>query len=111
MQVGFADLLAWSFLIASAHGTGLMLVPALVPLRLVRSRAGDITAVDALINSLAAVGVHAAALVSNSGIIALLVYDWIGVGFLRRGWIAFGLAVDTSAWHYRNDRARALSLT
>jgi hypothetical protein len=69
MQVGFAGLLAWSFLMASAHGTGL------------------ITAVDAPINSLAAVGVHAAALVSISGIIALLVYDWIGVGFLRRGWI------------------------
>jgi hypothetical protein len=32
MQAGFAGLLAWSFLIASAHGAGLMLVPALVPL-------------------------------------------------------------------------------
>jgi hypothetical protein len=87
MQVGFAGLLAWSFLMASAHGAGLMLVPALVPLCLARSGAGDITTVDALINSLAAVGVHAAALVSISGIIAILVYDWIGVGFLRRGWI------------------------
>jgi hypothetical protein len=26
-------------------------------------------------------------MVAVSGIIALLVYDWIGVGFLRRGWI------------------------
>ena len=87
MQAGFAGLLAWSFLMASAHGAGLMLVPALVPLCLSGSAAGDITAARSLINSLAAVGVHAAAAVSVSGIIAILVYDWIGVGFLRRGWI------------------------
>jgi hypothetical protein len=87
MQTGFAGLLAWSFVMASAHGAGLMLVPALVPLCLSGSAAGDITAARSLINSLAAVGVHAAAAVSVSGIIAILVYDWIGVGFLRRGWI------------------------
>lgn len=89
MQTGFAGLLAWSFVMASAHGAGLMLVPALVPLCLSGSAAGDITAARSLINSLAAVGVHAAAAVSVSGIIAILVYDWIGVGFLRRGWINF----------------------
>ena len=87
MQTGFAGLLAWSFVMASAHGAGLMLVPALVPLCLSGSAAGDITAARSLINSLAAVGVHAAAAVSVSGLIAILVYDWIGVGFLRRGWI------------------------
>jgi len=32
MRAGFAGLLAWSFLMASAHGAGPMLVPALVPL-------------------------------------------------------------------------------
>lgn len=83
MQAGFAGLLAWSFLMASAHGAGLMLVPTLVPLCLAGSGAGDIT----VAGSLAAVGVHTAAVVSVSGIIAILVYDWIGVGFLRRGWI------------------------
>ena len=87
MQTGFAGLLAWSFVMASAHGAGLMLVPALVPLCLSGSAAGDITAARSLINSLAAVGVHAAAAVSVSGIIAILVYDWIGVGFLRHVWI------------------------
>ena len=87
MQAGFAGPLVWSFVMASAHGAGLMLVPALVPLCLSGSAAGDITAARSLINSLAAVGVHAAAAVSVSGIIAILVYDWIGVGFLRRGWI------------------------
>ena len=87
MQTGFAGLLAWSFLMATAHGAGLMLVPALVPLCLSGSGAGGITAASPLIDSLAAVGVHTGAAVAVSGIIAILVYDWIGVGFLRRGWI------------------------
>jgi len=87
MQTGFAGLLAWSFLMTSAHGAGLMLVPALVPLCLSGSGAGGVTAASPLINSFAAVGVHTGAMVAVSGIIAILAYDWIGVGFLRRGWI------------------------
>src|SRR6516225_8684781 len=89
MQVGFAGLLAWSFLMASAHGAGLMLVPALAPLCSSMSGAGEITAGGSLIASLAAVGVHTAAMVAISGLIAIAVYDWIGVGFLRRGWLNF----------------------
>jgi hypothetical protein len=87
MQTGFAGLLVWSFFMASAHGAGLMLVPALVPLCLAGSGAGDVTAAGPLINSLAVAGVHTGAMVAVSSIIAILVYDWIGVGFLRRGWI------------------------
>ena len=64
-----------------------MLAPALVPLCLSEAFAGGITAAGSLIKSLAAVGIHTAAVVSVSGTIAILVYDWIGVGFLRRGWI------------------------
>jgi hypothetical protein len=86
MQAGFASLLAWSFFMASAHGTGLMLVPALVPLCLSGSGA-SLTTSGSLINSLLAVSVHSAAAVTVSGIIAILVYDRIGVGCLRRGWI------------------------
>ena len=87
MQAGFIGLLAWSFLAASVHGAGLMLIPALVPLCLSGSGADGIGAAVPLINSLAAVAAHTAGLVGVSGIIAILVYDWIGVGFLRRGWI------------------------
>src|SRR3954447_15692522 len=32
MQAGFAGLVLWSFLMAGAHGAGLMLAPALIPL-------------------------------------------------------------------------------
>jgi hypothetical protein len=87
MRAGFTGLVAWSFLMASVHGAGLMMIPALVPLCLSENRAGGINAAVPLINSLGAIGVHTAGMVSVSGIIAVLVYDWIGVGFLRRGWI------------------------
>jgi hypothetical protein len=86
MQAGFAGLLIWSFLMAGAHGAGLMLVPALVPLCMSTGGTAHIAA-GSLITSLAAVGVHTAAMVGVGGVIAFLVFDWIGLGFLRRGWI------------------------
>ena len=89
MQTGLAGLLVWSFFMASAHGAGLMLVPAVFSVCFSGSEVSGMTIAGASITSLAAVGIHTAVMVSVSGIIALLVYDWIGVGFLRRGWINF----------------------
>ena len=37
--------------------------------------------------SLAAVGVHTLAMLLVTGVIAVVVYEWVGVAFLRRGWI------------------------
>ena len=89
MRAGLAGLLVWSFLMASAHGAGLMLVPAVSPLCFSGNEASGVTAAGPLVTSLAAVGVHTAVMIGVGGIIAILVYDWIGVGFLRRGWINF----------------------
>src|SRR6516162_5487547 len=89
MQAGFAGLLAWSFLMASAHGAGLMLVPAVFPLCFSGNEPSGVTDMRPLATSLAAVGIHTAVMIGVGGIIAILVYDWIGVGFLRRGWINF----------------------
>lgn len=89
MQAGLAGLLAWSFLMASAHGAGLMLVPAVAPLCFSGNEISGTTIAGALVTSLAAVGIHTLVMIGVSGIIAILVYDWIGVGFLRRGWINF----------------------
>jgi hypothetical protein len=87
MQAGFAGLLLWSFLMAGAHGAGLMLVPALIPLCLATpSDAGPMHSGSLLI-SLGAVALHTAAMLVVTGAIALAVYEWIGVAFLRRGWI------------------------
>jgi hypothetical protein len=87
MQAGFAGLLLWSFLMASAHGAGLMLVPALMPLCLSGTPGGHLMTSGSLLTSLAAIGVHTAAMLAVTGAIAVAVYEWVGVAFLRRGWI------------------------
>ncbi|MBV9633236.1 MAG: hypothetical protein JOZ40_01285 [Methylobacteriaceae bacterium] len=87
MQTGLAGLALWSFLMASAHGAGLMLAPALIPLCLTGAPGHQLTASGSLATAMAAVGVHTAAMLIIAGIIALVVYHCIGVGFLRRGWI------------------------
>lgn len=87
MTAGFAGLALWSFLMATAHGAGLMLVPALIPL----CAAAPSLGASPLAISLAATGVHAAAMLLVTGTIALLVYEFLGLEFLRRGWINFDL--------------------
>ena len=91
MQVGMLGLGAWSFLMASAHGAGLMLVPVLIPLCLAASPAQELTAAGSVPIALAAVGVHTLAMLATTGVIAVVVYQWVGVAFLRRGWINLDL--------------------
>jgi len=86
MQTGLLGLGVWSFSMATAHGAGLMLMPIVLPLCSDMPSAG-LTATGSLPVSLAAVGVHTGAMLAVTGLIAALVYDWLGVGFLRRGWI------------------------
>jgi hypothetical protein len=87
MQTGLAGLAFWSFLMSSAHGAGLMLVPVLVPLCLAGSPSGRLTASGSLPIALAAVGVHTAAMLATIAAVSLVVYDWLGLAFLRSGWI------------------------
>lgn len=87
MQAGFAGLVLWSFLMAGAHGAGLMLAPALIPLCAAVAPIASPTASGALLIPLAAVGLHTAAMLAVTGAIAITVYEWIGLDFLRRGWI------------------------
>ena len=89
MQTGLGGLALWSFLMASAHGAGLMLVPVVMPICLAASPAPDVTGSLAL--AAAAVGVHTAAMLATIGAIALVVYRLVGVAFLRRGWINLDL--------------------
>ena len=91
MRVGMAGLAAWSFLMATAHGAGLMLVPFLLPMASHGAAAGHHGGHHAvngsLLLSLVAIGTHTLAMLLVTGAIAVLVYDWVGVAFLRRGWI------------------------
>lgn len=68
---GHARLAVWSFLMSAAHGAGLMLVPAFMPLCLSGTPAREIVAAGALGPALAVVGVHMAAMLLAAGTMAL----------------------------------------
>ena len=68
--VRHAGLALWSFMMSTAHGAGLMLVPALIPLCIGNAPAREITASGSLTLALAAVGVHTAAMLAVTGVIA-----------------------------------------
>lgn len=91
LRTGMSGLAVWSFLMASAHGAGLMLVPVLIPLCLAASPARELTAGGSLPVALAAIAVHTLAMLAVTGAIAVAVYQWLGVGFLRRGWVNIDL--------------------
>jgi hypothetical protein len=91
MQVGLVGLFLWSFLMANAHGAGLMLIPAVIPLCLAASPTHALTLGSSVPVALAALGVHTGAMLATMGIISIVVYKWVGVAFLRRGWINLDL--------------------
>lgn len=80
----------WSFLMASAHGAGLMLLP--ITLGLCGSTAAGGAAAGELMRSSAAVAlvvaaVHTLAMVVCGVAIAWVVYRWLGLKFLERAWL------------------------
>ena len=96
MQVGARDLLMWSFLMASAHGAGLMLAPIILgmPTSFAASNQEDLAHRSEFIDlsDTSAVwglglGVHTMAMLLVMLPIALVVYKKVGLAFLRRGWI------------------------
>jgi hypothetical protein len=108
MRVTARDLVSWSFLMATAHGAGLMLLPPLLALRSgsvpsTLAHAGHhghhadhlpataARGVDGLAVSVLAVGVHTVALFLVTGVVALVVYKRVGVDVLRRAWINMDL--------------------
>jgi hypothetical protein len=91
MQTGLAGLSLWSFLMSSAHGAGLMLVPVLLPLCAAGSPPGKLTASGSIPIAAGMIGVHTAAMLATITTVSLIVYDWVGLAFLRSGWINFDL--------------------
>jgi hypothetical protein len=85
MQARFGDLVLWSFLMATAHGAGLMLLPVL--LNMPDHSAHATHAAGGAMNGAAATAIHSAATLVTTAVVAIFVYEWIGLAFLRRGWI------------------------
>ena len=67
---GHAGLALWSFVMSTAQGAGLMLVPALVPICMGDAAVREITASGSLLLAAAAVGVHTAAMLAVTGAVA-----------------------------------------
>jgi hypothetical protein len=88
MQTGLWGLAAWSFLMATAHGAGVMLWPALMQSCLGGRTA---TAEPLAATLLVGVGVHTVAMAATTVIVAGLVYEWLGLALLRRAWINLDL--------------------
>lgn len=118
MRVGFKDLTLWSFLMASAHGAGLMLVPVLLHLtpsstvassppppamtkqamanmpadcpmlQAAAAPARRISCAEAISPwpSICAVGLHTLSHLLVAGLIAVVVYEKLGLSLLRRAW-------------------------
>jgi hypothetical protein len=75
MKTGMMGLGFWSFLMATAHGAGLMLVPVLIPLCLAATPARELTAAGSLPIALTAIGTHMAAMLAVTLAIAVCVYE------------------------------------
>ncbi|BBL80871.1 hypothetical protein RxyAA322_27250 [Rubrobacter xylanophilus] len=92
MRVGFRDLVAWSFLMATAHGAGLMLFPVLLGLGH-GGHAGHagMEASGGVSVGLAAVGLHTLAMFAVMAAVAVVVYERLGVMILKRTWFNLDL--------------------
>jgi hypothetical protein len=94
MKVGFGDLTLWSFLMATAHGAGLMVVPVLLELPAGAGESlghGGHMLAGSLWTGLLAVGVHTLAMLVAAGAIAWVIFAWVGLAVLRRAWINLDL--------------------
>ena len=89
MQMSLHELAIWSFLMASAHGAGLMVVPVLLGIQSPSPAMVQVAASP--LAGLAAAAVHTAGYLLVTGVIAVVVYERLGVFFLRRAWINLDL--------------------
>jgi hypothetical protein len=100
MQVGFRDLTVWSFLMASAHGAGLMVVPVLLGSNAVEAQghmtghnhpSSSGTSAASPLAGMLATGVHTISYLAVTGLIAWVVYRKFGLALLRKAWFNFDL--------------------
>jgi hypothetical protein len=97
MRVGFRDLVVWSFLMASAHGAGLMVLPVLLGSSTVQAAAhvpghSHASAAAAPLAGLVATGVHTIGYLAATAAIAWAVYRKLGLALLRTAWFNLDVA-------------------
>ena len=92
MQVGFRDLTIWSFLMASAHGAGFMLLPVLLGMSVMGAgHEMPDAALPGLAAQVLAIAIHTLGYLLLTGAIAWAVYKWLGLSLLRKAWLNLDL--------------------
>jgi hypothetical protein len=108
MQVGMRDLTWWSFLMATAHGAGLMIAPLVLSMSMPAAgthmdhaaiagehagHAAHYAAMGAGLNSEVTLGIlaHTLAMLAVMALVAWVVYKKFGLRILRSHWINFDL--------------------
>jgi len=87
MRIGLAGLALWSFLIATAHGAGLMVLPVWMNMAAANAHGAHVHGSATLASGLAATAVHSASYLLVTAAIAWVVFHKLGVGLLRKAWI------------------------
>jgi hypothetical protein len=87
MRISLWQLAGWSFLMSTAHGAGLMLLPVLTSVPAGTAHHGHtMSAAGGLSAGIFVTGVHTLAMFATAGLIAVLVYEVLGLTVLRRAW-------------------------
>jgi hypothetical protein len=92
MRVGFGGLIVWGFVMASAHGAGLMLLPFVVPASPIAMDASmsmpmPMPPASAGVGmGVLIVAVHSLGYLLVTTVVALVVYRWFGLKLLRTAW-------------------------
>lgn len=91
-----ARLALWSFLAAMAHGAGLMLVPIYLGICAIGAEdTGHLAAQSLMSNNIitafTVAAVHTFSMTLAGGVIAVVIYFWLGLKFLSRTWFNLDL--------------------
>jgi hypothetical protein len=93
MRVNNRELTLWSFLMSSAHGAGLIIAPVLIGIGSASAATDpeDHVPATADVASFAVSGVglvlHVAAMIAVMAVVAVVVYDKLGVAVLKKAWL------------------------
>jgi len=98
MRVGMGELTLWSFLVASVHGAGLMVLPIFMGMSSAAhgSAGASFLASGTFAAAVIATAVHAASYLLVSAAVALLVFEKLGIGVLRKAWFNVDLIWATA---------------
>ena len=93
MRVNRRELALWSFLMSTAHGAGLMVAPVLIGLQGAEAASAHEHAASAIAADVPllagglGIALHVGAMLLVMGIVALVVYEKLGLRLLGRAWL------------------------